>query len=318
MSSVIINTSYDVSAVACGHSVLYHMFHNPFCENQSLLVRVANIVFHVLTLGIPLMIYKILECCCPSVCGIKRPTSLFQKRVIADLSDIEQEAIKRGNELLVSDEEKLAECKSRKDFYFPISQDIQDMMKLSRMYSNETFKLVKTRDPKTIWTDQDDKELLDCADKFMNITLAAFIRSLEDLDGFMVAYNFTSAMEALTACCQFNPREKVSKKKDQNSYMFLIFKDMVTFYHNIRSGIRYNSVDKVFQVDVPASSEKSQLFYQDGFIHNKWRLMFNSFSKRLRMYIDEEELESTHNAKFHLLSIADENSKSYKNYDIIL
>ncbi|MDR3623729.1 MAG: GNAT family N-acetyltransferase [Chlamydiales bacterium] len=53
MSNVIVMNA----AFACTHS--NHLFSHPLCENQTFLRRVANVVFHILTLGIPLAAYYI-------------------------------------------------------------------------------------------------------------------------------------------------------------------------------------------------------------------------------------------------------------------
>lgn len=45
----------------CHHT--HHLFSQPLCKSQPLLQRIANIVFHVLSLGIPLGIYHIYSCC---------------------------------------------------------------------------------------------------------------------------------------------------------------------------------------------------------------------------------------------------------------
>lgn len=44
----------------CTHTS--HLFSHPLCKSQSLLKRIANVAFHVLTLGIPLAIYHIWSC----------------------------------------------------------------------------------------------------------------------------------------------------------------------------------------------------------------------------------------------------------------
>ena len=48
----------------CNHT--NHILSNPLCPKQSLLSRIANVAFHILTFGIPLAIYKIISCCSPA------------------------------------------------------------------------------------------------------------------------------------------------------------------------------------------------------------------------------------------------------------
>jgi len=45
----------------CDHST--HLFDHPLCQDQSLLKKIANVVFHILTVCIPLLIYRIVSCC---------------------------------------------------------------------------------------------------------------------------------------------------------------------------------------------------------------------------------------------------------------
>lgn len=36
---------------------IYHLFEKPLCKNQKQIVRIANIAFHIFTLGIPYILY---------------------------------------------------------------------------------------------------------------------------------------------------------------------------------------------------------------------------------------------------------------------
>lgn len=45
----------------CEHN--HHLLSHPLCKEQSRLRRIANVAFHVLTLGIPLAIRRIIPCC---------------------------------------------------------------------------------------------------------------------------------------------------------------------------------------------------------------------------------------------------------------
>jgi hypothetical protein len=50
---------------ACSHTGTAHLFQAPCCKTMSLLKRIAIVAFHILTIGIPLFIYKIISCCFP-------------------------------------------------------------------------------------------------------------------------------------------------------------------------------------------------------------------------------------------------------------
>ena len=48
---------------SCRHST--DLFGSPLCDKQSLIRKIVNVVFHVLTLGVPLALYKIYNCVFP-------------------------------------------------------------------------------------------------------------------------------------------------------------------------------------------------------------------------------------------------------------
>jgi dolichol kinase len=52
MASAIVNQK-----VQCAHA--HHLFAHPLCKKQSLAKRVAHLAFHILTLAIPLIIYRL-------------------------------------------------------------------------------------------------------------------------------------------------------------------------------------------------------------------------------------------------------------------
>lgn len=51
------------NVTTCNHSI--HLFENPICKSLSTIEKVMNIAFHVLTLGVPYGVYKIISCFIP-------------------------------------------------------------------------------------------------------------------------------------------------------------------------------------------------------------------------------------------------------------
>ncbi len=51
----------------CKHSNKFHLFHVPLCRKQTLLRKISNVAFHILTLGIPLAFYRVITCCFPRI-----------------------------------------------------------------------------------------------------------------------------------------------------------------------------------------------------------------------------------------------------------
>lgn len=54
----------NIHSLPCQHTSS-HLFNHPLCDDQSLIKRIANVVFHILTFGIPLAVYKIYTCLFP-------------------------------------------------------------------------------------------------------------------------------------------------------------------------------------------------------------------------------------------------------------
>lgn len=59
------STSARPIATRCTQTDHDHLFIHPFCPNRSLLQKIASVVFHVLTLGIPLIVVQLVRCCFP-------------------------------------------------------------------------------------------------------------------------------------------------------------------------------------------------------------------------------------------------------------
>lgn len=53
------------SIAPCSHTGIVHLFQSPCCKTLSLLKKITIVAFHILTIGIPLFIYKIISCCFP-------------------------------------------------------------------------------------------------------------------------------------------------------------------------------------------------------------------------------------------------------------
>lgn len=283
----------DTKVKVCDHSALSHMFNNPLCREQSLFRRLANIVFHVLTLGIPLAVYKLMSYCSPCFLGVTSSICrLFQRKTITSFSKIEQEALNRGKKLLVDHQYKIADLKELNLVRFPISEDVASLMKLHKMRYSDLLTFLKSRDPSTVWTDLDE-ELFECVDDALSLAFTAFVRMFEDVDEYMKKHNYRNKAEALIS---------------QRGYMSMVFHNCVLCYHNVRSNLHFKD-DKVC-LDDPAPIEKSKIFYQEGTVQNRWRLLYNEICERLRMHVSEEEL-NMYDTRFVSLSLKDESPEVY-------
>src|SRR5437870_2275054 len=54
----------SITSYQCEHR--NHLFANPLCEDQTLIRKISNVAFHILTVGIPLLIYRMLTYCFPT------------------------------------------------------------------------------------------------------------------------------------------------------------------------------------------------------------------------------------------------------------
>jgi hypothetical protein len=70
------------SKITCNqHAVVSHIFENPFCENLSTIQKIGIVVFHILTVGIPLLIYHLVSCCSNSSATPRAEQEIAQEAV---------------------------------------------------------------------------------------------------------------------------------------------------------------------------------------------------------------------------------------------
>lgn len=272
----------------CAHST--HLFSHPLCEEQSPLKRVANLAFHILTLGIPLATYHGISCCYP-----RRPfeqengnlqsigvISIQQNKSIKSYSTLGQEALKFARIELkkhpeITPTQFSAGWNDPSTTNQPINQEIARLTTLFWDIGENFEKLIK-KNRENPWSNQ---EVINTADTLMKIGYAISNMTLDDLESFTEMLsskgeNRTFA-NALTA---------------QDSYQYRTFFFCTTTYHWLRGAISWDPYDQgdelYFCETVPESH--AALFYQQGTIQHSWNTLYNDYCNRVRSYVNEEEL----------------------------
>lgn len=280
--------------VNCIHSS--HLFSHPLCKDQSLIKRVANVAFHVLTLGIPLAIYHVIKCCFPkshSKHGIGNlqtvgVNSVQQNKNTKPYSALGQDALDYARKKL-EEHPEIAPTEFRAGWYGPseTNQPVNpEIALLTTLYWDIAFKEVEDlmkQNEKKPWSNQ---EVINAADACMKITYAISNLTLDDLESFT---------------------EKLSSKGDdrtfaealtrQDSFLYRTFFHCTNAYHWFRSEIEwttcpYDADQKGLFKPKSISEAHSSAFYQKGTVQNSWNKLYNDYCDRVRLYVNKDELES--------------------------
>lgn len=294
-----------VNNINCIHS--NHLFSSPLCKEQSLFKRVANIAFHILTLGIPLAIYErekiqsiihhAVSWCYSHITS--RPTienlrkiainSILQDKGIHPYSNLGQEALEFAKKKL-EEHPKIIPTKFSAGFYGPekTKQPINPAIAfLTTLYWEVAFKNFKDlmkenqNDP---WNNQ---EVINAADACMKIAYAISNLTLDDLQ------LFTDRLSS-----KGENRTYAKALTQQDSYQYRTFYYCTEAYHWLRGEIACSVVDpwnknegNLFYPRAPISAAHSNLFYQAGTIQNSWNCLYNEYCDRVRCHVSEEDLQ---------------------------
>lgn len=284
----------------CIHSS--HLFSNPLCEDQSLLKRIANVAFHVLTLGIPLAIYHILSCCRPKNSSTQSSgnlqttgiNSIQQNISIKPYSNLGQEALEFARKKL-QEHPELAPYKFFAGWYDPdttnqpINSEIALLTTLYWDVAFNSFENLMKQNKDNPWSNQ---EVIQAADECMKIAYAISNLTLDDLKPFT---------EALSS--EGDNRTYAKALTQQDSYQYRTFYYCTNAYHWFRGeiGWKTNPWDKneegLFGPQ-SISGAHASAFYQKGTIQNSWNELYNNYCERVRLYVNEKELQSADNRHF--------------------
>lgn len=295
----------SVAPARCIHS--NHLFNAPFCPEQSLFKRIANAVFHIFTFRVPLSIYEI--CCFSSnlITGnpVRRDNSYFQ--VFAVDSVLSTYPVKpythAGQAALTFAREELARHPEITPFAFaagwnnaqdtnqPINQEIALLYNLFWDVSFTRLEEAIKLNGENPWSQM---SVLEAADDCMKIGYALSSLTLDDLQAFAEALatnkgEIRSYSQALTR---------------QDSYQYRTYFCCTQAYHWIRGEIKWRVYPRNpdggelnFSNEGPNESHAVR-FYQNRTTQNEWNRLYNDFCDRVRLYVDENELQRADNRHF--------------------
>lgn len=222
-------------------------------------------MFHIFTLAIPLLIYRMYSACCAS--EVESSLDEIDLNAYSPVSKDEALAFARAELAKHPDLEpmKFGGCG---EFFQPENNEINLLVSL---YSRAFPKYSEVIDGKDRpWN---RKDVVNAADKCFKIAYAISVLTLEDLPAFTARHNRSNA-KALTT---------------QDSYLYRAFFSCTNMYHDMRGFITYKGGDWEFPEAV--SEETSQRFYTEGTIQNAWRGLYNDYCDQVREAVSEEDLQ---------------------------
>lgn len=280
-----------------------HLFSNPLCEDQSLLKRIANVAFHVLTLGIPLAIYHIISCCRPKTSSIQRNgnlqtagiNSVQQNKSIKPYSDLGQEALEFARKKL-EEHPELAPQKFSAGWYGsdktnqPINPEIALLTTLYWVVAFKNFENLMKQNKENSWSNE---EVIQAADECMKIAYAISNLTLDDLKSFT---------ETLSS--KGDNRTYAQALTRQDSYQYRTFYYCTNAYHWLRGEIAWsknplNEDEEGLFRPRSISGTHASAFYRKGTIQNSWNELYNNYCDRVSLYVNKKELKSADNRHFN-------------------
>lgn len=275
--------------IYCIHS--NHLFRHPLCNEQSLLKRIANVVFHIFTLGIPLAIYR---CKFPKTASKKEHLNLQNVGILSVQQTLDAKPYTSlGKEALDFARKKLekhpeifpaefaAGWHGPKHTHQPINQEIA---KLATLFNDVIFKkfkeLIKEHN-ENAWNHQ---EVIEAADACMKIGFAVSNLTLDDLE--VSTYDLS---------LKGKKRTYAKALTEQDSYQYRTFFYCTNAYHWLRGavgwGINIYGEEGFNYTKKSISSSHATLFYKKGTIQNSWNRLYNEYCKRVRLHVNENELK---------------------------
>lgn len=261
----------SIPAMRCQHS--NHAFDSILCDNQTLLRKIANVVFHILTLGIPLALYHL-------------GRWLFSHQIIKNEVDVFSRTLlsSNGREALAFAKQKLAENSKVEPTKFmgqPINPDIARLVTIYDENQRLFCVLLRKHPEDNPWADH---KVISSADALMKLSFAISALTLEDLARSIRKSTHT-------------PRTNAEFLTFQWSYQYRTFYFCTNVYHWCRGALRWEPVRRVYcfhrdprtDADCTPPSHAGP-FYQEGTVQHSWRALYNEYCALVRRYVDEAEL----------------------------
>lgn len=283
---------------ACNHS--NHLFREPLCKEQTRLKKIAHVAFHILTLGIPLAMYRIISCCFPKWAQNKtNHVDLGGKAVETVQQNTVQQNIKKPFSKTEAIEFAKAELEKRtgittdvKAFenyntgaklHQPVNQEIARMTNMYLDNHLKTFYDALEQNANDPWNKE---EVINAAAAYMKVAYAIGCLSLDDLPAFTKDLSDKGIV-----------RSNAEALVRPDSYLYRTFFYCTNAYHQIRGAYAWIAAET--KLDFPSgkvSSKHADLFYKEGTTQNTLRLLYNEYCDRVRVAVNEDELRKVNDS----------------------
>lgn len=262
-----------IDSYNCIHST--HLFADPLCREQSLLQRISNVVFHILTLGVPLAIYHMISSC--------RTFSVQQNKGIQPYPALGQEALEFARKKL-KEHPELAPTHFGAGWsgktHQPVNPEIALLTTLLTSVAEKNFIDLLKQNKENPWSNQ---EVIKAADEGMKIAYAISNLTLDDLKPFIQQLPTKDKQRTYAGALVI-----------QDSYQYRTFYYCTNIYHLLRGQVTWGagaSGREEFTDPESISKEHADAFYQPGTIQNSWNQLYNNYCDRIDQYVGREALE---------------------------
>lgn len=286
------------SVSACHHRS--HLFRAPLCEKQSTLKRVANIVFHIFTLAIPLLIVSCYRLCHPSTSyrsqvlqnqGVDGLEHSFPQKVEGNLNLPGENELQRS--VLADVETLLNASPNIQPFsfrppgyaysYFEPFEDtkIPCIARLYEFWRERFCLLIQSPDfyqsnGGRPWDVVENREI---ADNLMKLSFALCYFAIQDYPRYRKGRNREDGivLRGMTAKNSSWDRSLKDALGESSSYLFFCLQRVGTLYRYLR-GAFVPGDKRWYASPVIADSEAyAARFYTPGTPENGWRELYNEY-----------------------------------------
>lgn len=262
----------STSPLSCDH--IYHLFESPFCERLSLWRRIAIIAFHILTLGIPLLLYHVISYYFnwyspPLEIEPKMKSVKIFKNYIID--NVRNTLCELGSKVLAEQSKVWFGSIT----YPPVNEYFSSLVKVFWEIKFKEFVQALKSHPKDPWA---HKDVLDAADMLMQISYTISIYVLKDLPKYVRDIQLKGY-----------PEQDIYTKLflDPQCYPSFMLYYCSQVYAWIQLGVVWD--DESQSLQIPSSIKtidstpglvgiySNMKFYDNTLPHHAWRLLYNDF-----------------------------------------
>lgn len=301
--------------VSCNHN---HLFTNPFCKKVSLIKRIAIIMFHIITLCIPLALYHVI-----SFCTLKSDKKVGVPSIKSSMSSIGSDSLLKQDALtdeayiksacdfadrLLEEKPSIRGWRLRGDVaVYPDNDEHTDrMVELYWDHSFKNFRKVLKSHSKDPWQSE---EVLEAASELMQVSFAMAELTFKDMDR-------VSGVEVPAHLSNFSDEEgkkPYSRVITHNQY-YVAYTGYycANVYTWIKAGVFWNDKaknprlsftrqDKIIEKLKGLKSDdyilfsdlsipEDDVFYEPGTMQNKFRLLYNEYCSNFEACIKGDPL----------------------------